>query len=532
MSLPSALFTVAFWRRHATWGNALRLAVIMTGWRLAFVAIAPFELSGDEAHYWEWSRHLELSYYTKGPGVALAIAAGTALFGDTEFGVRIVSVLCGLITAWALGRLAMEAWGCERAGFLTVLAHSSLPLFQAMGILMTIDGPLLALSALAGLVGWRLLADGGGRRKALLLGALIGGAFLFKYTALLVLLGWLAASRVTGSDHRAGTGSRLLVIASFLLVTTPVWLWNVQEGFPALTHLLGHLGVKGGDQAPTPLRPHETIPEALLVQTLAFGPIALLVLLVLRSGGQGLRPSRGRSLSERYARAPAAFRHLLALAAPTALLYAGIAPFTRIQANWPLLAWAFLLPAVGGVLARGLDHVEASPGSPPTRAAARWTGSIAAFGALLVFLLSLLPLGLLSEELARRAPWRRVHGEQRRAAMVQEARKELARRTGRKPLIVGNRYDTTSLLAFYLPDQPTVYSAATDLGGRPSAYSWFEETDLAAALAEAPPAVLVRGDPERWRRAFATEDFTAFDRELGVYTVEHLRASEGGGGRR
>src|SRR5204862_4108891 len=35
----------------------------------------PLDLSGDEAHYWDWSRQLDLSYYSKGPLVAYIIRA-------------------------------------------------------------------------------------------------------------------------------------------------------------------------------------------------------------------------------------------------------------------------------------------------------------------------------------------------------------------------------------------------------------------------------------------------------------------------
>src|SRR5690242_19866156 len=35
----------------------------------------PVDLSGDEAHYWDWSRQLDLSYYSKGPLVAWIIRA-------------------------------------------------------------------------------------------------------------------------------------------------------------------------------------------------------------------------------------------------------------------------------------------------------------------------------------------------------------------------------------------------------------------------------------------------------------------------
>src|SRR4051812_19729143 len=48
----------------------------------------PIDLSGDEAHYWDWSRQLDLSYYSKGPLVAYLIRASCAAFGDVMWAVR------------------------------------------------------------------------------------------------------------------------------------------------------------------------------------------------------------------------------------------------------------------------------------------------------------------------------------------------------------------------------------------------------------------------------------------------------------
>src|SRR4051794_41194416 len=54
----------------------------------------PIDLSGDEAHYWDWSRQLDLSYYSKGPLVAYLIRASCAAFGaDTMPAVRLPA--CG-----------------------------------------------------------------------------------------------------------------------------------------------------------------------------------------------------------------------------------------------------------------------------------------------------------------------------------------------------------------------------------------------------------------------------------------------------
>src|SRR5438046_10207176 len=46
------------------------------------------DLTFDEAHYWMWSERLAPSYFSKGPGIAFAIRASTAIFGATDFGVR------------------------------------------------------------------------------------------------------------------------------------------------------------------------------------------------------------------------------------------------------------------------------------------------------------------------------------------------------------------------------------------------------------------------------------------------------------
>ena len=52
------------------------------GLRLAYLASnCPLDLAPDEAHYWDWSRHLDWSYYSKGPLVALLIRGSCELFG-------------------------------------------------------------------------------------------------------------------------------------------------------------------------------------------------------------------------------------------------------------------------------------------------------------------------------------------------------------------------------------------------------------------------------------------------------------------
>src|SRR6516162_4147232 len=49
---------------------------------LAYLAHdCPLDLAPDEAHYWDWSRHLDWSYYSKGPLVAYLIRIGVETAG-------------------------------------------------------------------------------------------------------------------------------------------------------------------------------------------------------------------------------------------------------------------------------------------------------------------------------------------------------------------------------------------------------------------------------------------------------------------
>ena len=69
---------------------------------MRLVAAAWTPLTFDEAYYWMWSKHLAGGYYDHPPMVAFVIRLGTMIAGDTEFGVRLVSILLALPMSWAV----------------------------------------------------------------------------------------------------------------------------------------------------------------------------------------------------------------------------------------------------------------------------------------------------------------------------------------------------------------------------------------------------------------------------------------------
>src|SRR5947199_1286691 len=92
-------------------GGVLALIVAASAFRVAYLAgDCPIDLAPDEAHYWDWSRHLDWSYYSKGPLVAYLIRGSCELFGpwsqqltgNGALAVRLPAILCGSLLLMSL----------------------------------------------------------------------------------------------------------------------------------------------------------------------------------------------------------------------------------------------------------------------------------------------------------------------------------------------------------------------------------------------------------------------------------------------
>src|SRR5712672_3108761 len=105
---------------------------------IRFSLLATTDLEFDEAHYWMWSERLAPAYFSKGPGIAFAIRASTAVFGATEFGVRFLSPVLAAATSLLLFYFARRLFGAT-AGLWAVIALNATPIFNIGAVVMTID---------------------------------------------------------------------------------------------------------------------------------------------------------------------------------------------------------------------------------------------------------------------------------------------------------------------------------------------------------------------------------------------------------
>src|SRR5437879_5059364 len=110
--------------------------VVLTVIRLSMLATTDLEF--DEAHYWMWSERLAPAYFSKGPAIAFAIRASTAVFGTNEFGVRFFSPLLAAGTSLLLFYFARRLFSAT-AGLWAVIALNVTPIFNIGSLVMTIE---------------------------------------------------------------------------------------------------------------------------------------------------------------------------------------------------------------------------------------------------------------------------------------------------------------------------------------------------------------------------------------------------------
>jgi hypothetical protein len=211
--------------------RAAYLVVAATLVRLAVIATT--ELGDGECYYYSWSRFPALSYYDHPPLLAWIVWLMTRV-SHTGFFIRLGPVLCSAALGVMFYRLAARLFG-PRAGFLALAILTALPAFILNSFVVNPETPLATcwVFFLSLLESMRRRDE---RWRPALTGAVIGLAFLAKYTAILMVpitFTYLAMSPVARRWLRRP--SFYLGGISALCVAAPVILWNQRNDWPSLT---------------------------------------------------------------------------------------------------------------------------------------------------------------------------------------------------------------------------------------------------------------------------------------------------------
>ncbi|GAB6066059.1 glycosyltransferase family 39 protein [Aquifex pyrophilus] len=218
-------------------GINLLLAVL----RILYILLYPIDLSPEEAQYWDWSRHLDLSYYSKPPMVAYMNFLSTAIFGNTELGVRINAVLLSFLLSLITYKFVKEIYD-EKTAFLSSVIPNILLGFSINSLLFTTDSPLIFFWALSLIFLYKAVEEN--RLIPWIFTGIFGGlAFLSKYPAVFLLpLGVLYVFIVRRELLRDIKIYSSIFVA--FILSLPVLIWNIKHDFISFRHV-SNLADKG-----------------------------------------------------------------------------------------------------------------------------------------------------------------------------------------------------------------------------------------------------------------------------------------------
>jgi 4-amino-4-deoxy-L-arabinose transferase-like glycosyltransferase len=514
----------------------------------------PIDLSGDEAQYWEWSRNLDWSYYSKGPLVAYIIRASCAVFGDVMWAVRLPALALGVGTSILTYLFTRKLFGSDRLALGVVLLFHIVPMFIAGSVLMTIDPPFFFCWALATCLLAHAVFDG---RKWLwpLIGMVVGVGFLAKYAMFL----WLFAGAipflafdVAGRRHLRSWKfwSGVIVALGF---TAPVLIWNAKHGWVSARHVSTQTGT-GGEGRFDPL-------NGLAFLAGQAGVIGPLVVFMVGGVAYAIRHrrveenaalasqkrSRGIFWMSPFSEARR-LSFLLWIGLPFFVLVTAVAIVAKVQINWPAPAYFTGMILTGYFISTRL------------RARATWKPWRPWFWTAVVFGVVMMPVihdfEVVYPWIARYNQWRVEAAKAKGVTDPAELAKvglrsmrdvdpmaklkgweELGRHVGEQlkllrpgAIVMGEDYQYAAQMGFYIPGQPRAFCAGSFFVTRPKRSSQFDMwKDRSLDPAENPSvlgkdAVYVGWPrPDLWRAFDAVEELPPLQIERGGLFVRQFR---------
>ncbi len=186
-------------------------------------------LTPQEAYYWSWSQDLALSYFDHPPLASYSIWLTTSIFGQTIFGIKIAAVLwfLGLNIFWA--RMTQEMFGNSGQTFWTLMALNATIAFELYGFVITPDTPLLFAWTATIYSLWKLIQNDDAKWW-LVAGLFMGLAWLGKYSGIMLVPSVLMFLFISKNQRKwLFTPYPYLGVLIATLMFLPVLIWNVQH---------------------------------------------------------------------------------------------------------------------------------------------------------------------------------------------------------------------------------------------------------------------------------------------------------------
>jgi len=402
---------------------AWQLIACVTLLHIVLAALVP--LSPQEAYYWLWSRTPALSYFDHPPLASYSILFTTALFGNSTLGIKMAAVGWSLAANAMWARLIVDLYDDRRVLWWSLLALNLVGIYQAYGLVIAPDSPLIFAWTATIWAVWRVAATGNGRWWYAA-GFFLGLGLLAKYSAILlapaVALFIVASPRQRHWLMRPEPYLGGLVAA---IVFAPVVIWNAQHDWASFAFQSTQRATGMGHWQPRYLA--QLIGTQLLVVSPYLLGVALLAWWRAMRGWRALLRNDSDLLLVLSATIPL-------LVFTVVSLRSLVKPNWLAPAYWSLLILAIQARVAAGKVPRALKIGLSSSAAVLVAAAA----------------VTIVPNALLAEA----DTW---SGWPEAARRIEQLQGKLAER-GERSFVFSTNYKNSALLGFLLAGQPRTYA--------------------------------------------------------------------------
>ena len=401
---------------------------------LRFLYMGTTELIPDEAYYWNYKEHLALAYLDHPPLLAWGLWLGTSIFGDNEFGVRIIPFICGVGVIILMFRLTAIMFD-KTSAYIAAFLVSVLPFTVATGFLATTDAPqMLFWSACLYFIAKIITRESA--YAWIGLGVCIGLGMLAKYS--LALLAMCTVMYITICPSLRQWWKRPVIYISALIsiaLFLPVLYWNAQHDWSSFLFQT----TRRFD------RPSEFSTHYLLLHILILlSPVGLYLYFNASINIKKLLVASKTKLDSQLTTRYIQFFLVFTYIPLSVYLYFSFTHYPRF--HWTAPAWIALTPLAAYALSPTAKFLSAS------HYLVKYTIYTAALLCLLYgAILHYAALGLPFDTPIRFSEhyfWKQA------TLQVHQLEKEVQENTGQTPVIVGlSKWSVASALRFYDPDK-------------------------------------------------------------------------------
>lgn len=194
----------------------------------------------DSYYYWEWSRHLQLSYYDGSPLIAYIIYLYTKIFGQHEFSLWLIGLTAATVTAWTIHRITSMLFGDKVASYAMPMWLLTPGVLGYFILQVTYNTPLIVFWGLT-LYFFILLSN---TRKIIYFyccGISIGLLLLSKYPGILLCCSLFILCLCYKKYFFILTNKHFYMsMCLAFLICSPILVWNFQHHWASFVYQLRH----------------------------------------------------------------------------------------------------------------------------------------------------------------------------------------------------------------------------------------------------------------------------------------------------